>query len=368
VKIAIVNLTSGGLSGGYLKYLRALVPLLRQDARISQLDLFVPEGVALEGCGPLRTWPARDGLGAHRALRGELDRLSPDVAFFPTARLIDCGPVPTVVMVRNMEPLTVPFGGNTWRESLRNIARARAARAACQRASRIIAVSDHVRSFVTERWQLPAERVALVYHGVDAPGSGAGVPSALEGIGRFVFTAGSIRPARGLDDLIRAAPALLHDDPQIRIAIAGKADPGSRPYETRMRRLAARLGVAGAIVWAGQLTPAEMAWAYERCAAFVVTSRAEACPNVALEALSHGAPIVSTLQEPMPEFFVDAAAYYRPEDAAGLALRVVEIAATPADAANRRRETARARAAAFPWTRTADETIAQLRLAAAMRV
>jgi hypothetical protein len=58
VKIAIVNLTSGGLSGGYLKYLRALVPLLRQDARISQLDVFIPEGVALEGCGPLRTWPA----------------------------------------------------------------------------------------------------------------------------------------------------------------------------------------------------------------------------------------------------------------------------------------------------------------------
>jgi hypothetical protein len=38
VKIAIVNLTSGSLSGGYLKYLRALVPLLR-DETIAQLRL-----------------------------------------------------------------------------------------------------------------------------------------------------------------------------------------------------------------------------------------------------------------------------------------------------------------------------------------
>jgi glycosyltransferase involved in cell wall biosynthesis len=298
--------------------------------------------VTLDGCGPLRTWPARDGLGAHRALRGELDRLSPDVVFFPTARRVDCGTVPTVVMVRNMEPLTVPFGGNTWRESLRNIARARAARAACLRASRIIAVSRHVQRFVTERWRLPAERVPLVYHGVDAADSGAAVmPTALAGIGRFVFTAGSIRPARGLEDLIRAAPALLRDDPQMHIAIAGKADAGSHPYEARMRRLAAGLGIADAIVWAGQLTQAEMAWAYERSAAFVVTSRAEAGPNVALEALSHGAPIVSTLQEPMPEFFADTASYYRPGDAAGLASRVAEIVAAPAASASRRRESAR---------------------------
>ena len=69
----------------------------------------------------------------------------------------------------------------------------------------------------------------------------------------------------------------------MRIAIAGKADRSAGAYETRMRRLAARLGVADAIVWAGHLAPEEMAWAYDHCAAFVVTSRAEACPNVALE-------------------------------------------------------------------------------------
>src|SRR5262245_49316071 len=127
------------MSGGYLKYLRALVPRLRQDGRLSRLDVFVPDGVVLDDCGPLQTFPAGDAFGTHPALRRALDNLSPDVVFFPTARRIDCGRIRTVVMVRNMEPLTVPFGGNTLRESARNIARAGVARAACRSATRVIA-------------------------------------------------------------------------------------------------------------------------------------------------------------------------------------------------------------------------------------
>jgi glycosyltransferase involved in cell wall biosynthesis len=361
--VAIVNLTSGGISGGYLKYLHSLLPLLRRDARISQLDVFVPEGVRVDAGGPVRSWPLRDAFRGYAALRRDLKALAPDVVFFPTARLIDCGRVPAVVMVRNMEPLTVPFGGNTWREALRNVARARVARQACRRASRVIAVSDHVRRFVTERWGLPAGKVGRVYHGIDATGAPPVPPQQLEGMQRFVFTAGSIRPARGLEDLIRAAPALIAREPSLKIVIAGKPDASTRPYETRMRRLSERVGAAAAIAWPGQLGPAEMAWGYERCAAFVVTSRAEACPNVALEALAHGAPVVSTSQDPMPEFFAGTAAYYRPKDPAELAARLASILTEPESDRARRRAAAIARAAEFPWSRTAEETIVQLQLA-----
>ena len=34
----MLNLTSGGLSGGYRKYLQAMVPLLRADRRVDLLD------------------------------------------------------------------------------------------------------------------------------------------------------------------------------------------------------------------------------------------------------------------------------------------------------------------------------------------
>ena len=364
MNVAVVNLTSGGLSGGYAKYLRRLIPLMRQDRRISRLDVFLPEGITLPEAGDVHRWPAGSGVAGLGALRRAVAASSPDAVFFPTARRIECGGRPTVVMVRNMEPLTVPFGGNTWREALRNVARARAARSASRAATRVIAVSRHVREFVIERWRIPSERVGLVYHGTDAPDRIVPVaPSGQPWPPRFLFTAGSIRPARGLEDVIRAMPLLRSRGETVPLVIAGRADAGSRHYERRMHRLVDDLRLHDAVTWAGQLGEREMAWAYERCAAFVVTSRAEACPNVALEALSHGAAIVSTSQAPMPEFFKSAAAYYPPEDARVLAARILEVLGQADAMAEDRARVARARAAKFTWQQTADDTVRQLALA-----
>jgi glycosyltransferase involved in cell wall biosynthesis len=363
MKVALVNLTSGGMSGGYRKYLKSLVPLLRRDSRVERIDVFMPAGLEPPDEGTVHSWPASNGIAS---LRRQLEQLRPDVVFFPTARIVRCEALPAVVMVRNMEPLTVPFGGNTWRESARNVMRAHVARQACRRASRVIAVSRHVEHFIVRTWRVPSERVGVVYHGIDpAGGHPTSAPAALANLDQFVFTAGSIRPARGLEDLIGAAPMLVRAQPGLKIVIAGRADESGKPYERRMRQLAARLGVTDAIVWAGHLASAEMAWTYDRCAAFVVTSRAEACPNIALEAMSHGVPIVSTTQAPMPEFFADVAAYYSPREPGELAARLTEILNAPTHvlAGARARMD---RAATFTWQRTADRTIEELQCAVEM--
>ncbi len=366
LKVALVNLTSGGLSGGYAKYLAALLPLIDADSRVAHLAVFAPPGVTVPGFEQVRTWAAGTLQDPHRDLRRQLAAIAPDVIFFPTARLVRLGSTPTVVMVRNMEPLTVPFAGNPWKEGLRNVARAIAARAACRRASRVIAVSKHVETFVKERWRVPEDRISVVYHGIapvrERPASL--IPSKLRQLrSGFLFTAGSIRAARGLEDAIRALPDVVRRNPGQTLVIAGHADASGRSYATRMAKLARSLGIERAVTWAGQLTSAEMAWAYSRCGAFIVTSRAEACPNVALEAMSYGARIVSTSQEPMPEFFGEAAAYYRPGDFGQLAVQLNAILSGPADAAKRAIAGA-ARAATFTWERTADNTIRELQRAA----
>lgn len=367
MRVALVNLTSGGLSGGYAKYLDAILPLLRRDTRVAVLDVFVPPGVTLgaRAAEATRSWPHNDALSGYATLRTQLRQLAPDVVFFPTSRLVRCGMVPTVVMVRNMEPLTVPFGGNTWREGLKNLARARATRVACRQASRVIAVSRYVERFVTERWHLEPGRVGVVYHGIDSPAHGAApvMPLPLGDRPRFVFTAGSIRPARGLEDLIRAMPILRRAEPGLTLAIAGGVDASGRRYEARMKRLAASLGVDRALVWAGHLSAPEMAWAFQHCAAFVVTSRAEACPNIALEAMSHGASIVSTEQEPMPEFFDSSALYYPPRDAGVLAARLESVLRTAPAVLEERRTQTRRRSETFTWARTAARTVDQLLMA-----
>ena len=237
--IALLNLTSGGLSGGYRGYLLSLVPLLRKDSRVQRLDVFVPPpalpGLLAAGLTDLSSWPEGDHLQGFRWLRGQIRGSAPDVVFVPSARQIDTGR-PTVVMVRNMEPLEHPLAGHTLRAGAVNLARAYAAWRACRRARRVIAVSRHVAEFLTTKWHVDPGRVGVVYHGVapQRPPSPPDPPKALAGLvpGRFLFTAGSVRPARGLEDVITAV-ARMSD--RLPLVIAGAADPDTERHLRRMK-------------------------------------------------------------------------------------------------------------------------------------
>jgi glycosyltransferase involved in cell wall biosynthesis len=367
MKLAVVNLTSGGLSGGYAKYLHRLIPMLRADPRVTGLSVFMPPGIAWNDAPgvDVATWPRNDARGLYRELRERVRALLPDVVFIPTARWLDFGGVPTVVMVRNMEPLTTPFGGNPWREGLRNLGRAHAARVACERATRVIAVSRYVATVIVERWHVRRDKVGLVYHGVDPPPAAERMvkPEALksETPRRFVFTAGSIRPARGLEDALRAMAQLQRAE-AVTLVIAGWEDYGMGAYRRRLQRLGAEL-CAERVVWAGRLTAPEMAWCFAHCAAYLTTSRAEACPNTTLEALSHGCQVVAPQMPPMPEFLAASALCYRPGDIGALVAEIGRaLAATPEDRSVRQ-EAARARARDFPWEETARHTLQQLAMA-----
>lgn len=349
MRIAVVNLTSGGLSGGYRKYLRRLMPLLAADRRVRSLSIFVPPAGMADLAG-LDVRPLRLGRAGMSELVRNLDAVAPDVVFVPTARHLSIAR-PTVTMVRNMEPLSVPFGGNTLREGVRNLARAWEARRASRRATRVIAVSQHVREFIVARWGVNAERVGVVAHGVDP------VPlERAEPASPILFTAGSIRPARGLEDVVAAMP---HLGPDVHLVVAGRVDPGCGGYARRLQDLARTLGVSTRVTWAGQLGSEEMARGFAKATLFVMTSRAEACPNTVLEAMSAGVPAVSVDLPPMPEFFAGAALYYPATDSTRLAAQIRVLLGDP-----RQREVlggnALRRSAAFTWEATADGTIRQL--------
>jgi glycosyltransferase involved in cell wall biosynthesis len=357
MKVVVANLTAGGLSGGYRKYLVRLMPLLAVDPRLTRLTVFVPGPVDIDPSVDVRSWEPRDAQRGHAALARDIAALRPDVVFVPTARRADFASVPVVTMVRNMEPLMVPFGGNTVREGLKNVARAWEAQRACRAATRIVAVSSHVRDFIVSRWHVDPARVGLAYHGVDPPEdtpTPAGGPPTL-------FTAGSIRPARGLEDAIRALPLLGRE---VRLEIAGRIDPGCERYAAGLRRLVADLGVAGRVTWAGHLDSEAMSRMFRTASVFIMTSRAEACPNTALEAMSYGCAIVSVDHAPMPEFFLDTARYYTAGDPRALARNVEAIVDDGAER-DRLGRAARCRARAFTWEATRDCTIAELERAVA---
>jgi len=366
MRLAVVNLTGGGLSLGYRKYLAEMLPRLAKHPDVEDLVVFAPARAltqaSIGGVGVV-PWSTRDSWLGLRSVRREIHARRAGVVFVPTARPFRASAVPTVVMVRNMEPFEVPFGSNPLPEALRNHLRLREARRACRTAERVLAVSEHVRTHLVRRWQLNPDSVGVVRHGVGEPELASGfTPPAWPGAvapDLFLFTAGSLRPARGLEDLIRAMSSLRSLFPDLTAVIAGGQDRFMSAYVEGLRRLAAELGVADRIVWPGRLDAQQMAWCFGHAALFVMTSRAEACPNIALEAMSHGSFCVSVDRPPMPEFFADTALYYREGDAEQLAERVRGLLHRPGESADRR-AAARRRARSFTWERTVDETVIQL--------
>lgn len=344
-----------------MKYLRELMPRLRRNADVTRLDIFVPPGRAAGFSDGTQSWPPGDATRGYPTLRGQIQRAAPDVVFIPTARWLPL-PRPTVVMVRNMEPLLHPFAGHGPSEAARNLARRWTARRACRRASRVIVVSEHVETFLRRRWHIPPERIGLVYHGVETPSANAGAPpAALARVsGPWIFTAGSIRPARGLEDALDGLRLL---GPGSTLVIAGAADPSCSNYERALRARTDRAGLGDQVIWTGQLNPGEMAWCYEHATVFLTTTRAEACPNVALEAMSHGCSIVASDVDPMPEFFGDVARYYAPGDAARIAAALRDALGEAPAARTARTRRGLARAAGFTWDRTAERTVHELRCA-----
>jgi len=362
VKIAVVNLTSGGLSGGYVKYLRGVMPRLAAESRVSGVHVCFPDAMQVPDLGALPSLRWRTGAGGLARL---IASLSPDVVFVPTARWPGRLGLPVVTMVRNMEPLLVPYAGHSWIEGLRNVLRRRAAKQACAHATRVIAVSTFVAQFLEQQWQVSPDRIGVVYHGVDEGRSEVEqCPPALAGDTRpFLFTAGSIRPARGLEDVLEALGGASAWSDDLRVVIAGGADRATARYARRLRHRYATLASAGRVLWLGSLTREQMAWCYRRCLAFVTTTRAEACPNTALEALAHGCVIISTNQPPMPEFFQNYAYYYPPGDSAALADVIRGTLGLSQDAREQAGLGGQRRASAFTWAETARRTVDELQLA-----
>jgi glycosyltransferase involved in cell wall biosynthesis len=366
MNLAIVNPTSGGLSGGYRKYLQRIVPLMEKHPNLHEVFVYVPpqhtDGCFESVAKNLLSWPKGDHNRGFAWLRTHIREVSPDVVFVPTARHVNFGDIPTILMVRNMEPLSIPFGGNPLLEAIRNVGRAYSAKKACQEATRIIAVSHHVEDFLIRRWQIEPDRIGVVYHGVDYSDSSPRRPSFFESQGRcrFIFTAGSIRPARGLEDVIRGH-GVLHQD--VKLIIAGAVDPGMEAYKRKLDRLISECGTSASVIWAGPLSAHEMDWCYRHCDVFVMTSRAEACPNIVLEAMLHGCISVSTEAPPMPEFFADSALYYAPKDITTLARQIntaLSIAQPRREVMSRRASDIASR---FSWEICASKTVDELQKA-----
>jgi glycosyltransferase involved in cell wall biosynthesis len=376
MKIAIVNLTGGGLSGGYRKYLKNMLPRLANHNAVSALLCISPEGndvgawfhekIAVEygACSPLA--PSHFAHNPDRKMADCLMKFSPDMIFLPVERFVRFHHVPVVNMVQNMEPYVLNFKGDPLREKYKKYVQRKLAGNSLKLADHTIAISGFVKDYLLGILNIPGEKISRVYHGLTLPRIGNGIrPVSLPPgwDGGFIFTCGSIRPARGLEDAVTALRELKAENLNLRLVIAGETVPGMRKYRAGLERSIASAGLTDSVFWVGMLNDDAMRWCYETCRIFIMTSRVEACPNIVLEAMNYGCVCISTDSLPMPEFFGDAAVYYTHGDGKSLFSAIQSTLSWSDKQRKELSERAQKRAAFFSWDKCAENTVAVLKKA-----
>ena len=147
----------------------------------------------------------------------------------------------------------------------------------------------------------PAACVQRMYHGIDAavfnPASRF-KPSLVP----LILSVGRLREKKGLDTLIHACALLLGRGTPFRCEIVGYGEE-----QPRLARLISELGLADHVQLSGKLARDEVLGRYARAAVYVQPSRIAAdgdrdgIPNVLLEAMATGVPVVATKVSGIPE-------------------------------------------------------------------
>lgn len=168
-------------------------------------------------------------------------------------------------------------------------------RRACAGASRVITVSDALRDALLGLGVAP-ERVVTLRNGVDLekfrPGDRAAARRDL-GFGRRTLLAvGHLIPRKDHELIVRALPLV----PDVDLVIVGEG-----PLRERLLGIAAELGVGGRVRIVGNVLQDRLVSFYSAATLSVLTSRHEGMPNVVLESLACGTPVVATLVEGVPE-------------------------------------------------------------------
>jgi teichuronic acid biosynthesis glycosyltransferase TuaC len=157
-----------------------------------------------------------------------------------------------------------------------------------RRAAALITVSGALRTALLGLG-VPPERVTVLRNGVDlqlfAPRGRSDLRRQLRLERSTLLSVGHLVEGKGHDIVLEALPGL----PDAELIVIGEG-----PQSTSLRASAARLGVSDRVRWIGNISQRELAEFYEAADVTVLPSKREGMPNVLLESLACGTPVIAT--------------------------------------------------------------------------
>jgi glycosyltransferase involved in cell wall biosynthesis len=208
------------------------------------------------------------------------------------------------------------------------------ARRALARADRILAVSHSTKREVSRMFDVPEGKIEVVYNALDerflrepAPADADRTLERMAVTDPFVLYAGNIKPQKNLPRLIEAfavAKAELRDHPiysNLKLLLIGD----SAEEHSDLRRAVLRSRVQGEVRFLGFVPQSVLRVFYSRASAFLFPSLYEGFGLPPLEAMAHGAPVLTSSVSSLPEVFSQAALMVNPENIFEIARGIKQI-------------------------------------------
>jgi teichuronic acid biosynthesis glycosyltransferase TuaC len=255
---------------------------------------FSPPGVDVHACRvpmlPVITRPINGLLGALRLLPS-VRRFEPDLilnyTLFPEGHaatvLGQILHVPVVVGAIGSDVRRIPDAVTRWWTSQ-----------VVRHATGVIAVSEELRQQVIALGA-PGDRTRLVLNGVDRATFSprdrrtARLELGVPGDARLILFVGSVCEAKGIKELLEAASRLQPRFPTLRLVCVGEG-----VLRTALERAIAKQGLAGMVRFVGPQPSCRVAQWLAASDLLCLPSHSEGCPNVILESLACGRPVVAT--------------------------------------------------------------------------
>jgi glycosyltransferase involved in cell wall biosynthesis len=266
-------------------------------------------------------------------------------------------PCPSVVTVYDLSFMVHPEAFNRPNQFYLSSFTKRSVR----QAKRIIAISEHTKNDLVELMHVPAEKIDVIYPGVESSFSVIADQAQLERFRRerglpehFVLFFGTLEPRKGADKLIEAFGRLKKEFNLPHSLVLGGAKGWL--YDSIFARVK-ELQLEDSVQFVGYVRQEEQPLWYNCADLFVYPSLYEGFGFPPLEAMACGTPVITTRVSSLPEVVGDAAMLIEPGDATGL-FQAMAAVLSDENRMKQMSEAGLARKKAFSWQQAAQMTLA----------
>ena len=160
----------------------------------------------------------------------------------------------------------------------------------------MIAVSEEVKRSLASYQPHFANKISVLYNGVDFPADTSPLPHD----GLRILNVGSLTPKKAQDVLLDAFALVAKEFPNATLRIVGDG-----VLREALKAGAEKLNLSQHVHFLGNKSFTEVQNEYRQSDVFVLSSDQEGCPNVLLEAMSFGVPSIATSVGAVPEIITN---------------------------------------------------------------